>query len=66
LSANIDSGAKVQSYNCLGCHEERLGYDFETLKSRIVKTPMFFQIPGEISLQELADLTAYLNRFNSP
>lgn len=62
LEANISAGELVQLTHCEGCHGERTSWDYLSLLDRIPLAPMFFQIPTQITEQELADLTAYLNR----
>jgi len=63
LSANIEQGLTLFSqYQCIKCHSERLNRTFETYRENLKRAPMNF---NEISLpdSDLANLTAYLNRF---
>lgn len=63
LSGNITAGGAISRSYCT-CHEERLGREFYSVRSAITQPPMSFTT-GEISDQTLADLIAYLNRFDA-
>ena len=63
LDGNIDRGQTVQNFFCAGCHAETRLWRYVQLKSRIQAEPMYFQVPGDLSTQQVADLVAYLNRF---
>jgi hypothetical protein len=60
LSANINRGMIIHvDNNCTGCHSEKSGRNYYKLINTLPYSPNFFQL----STQEYADLTAYLNRF---
>ena len=60
LNANINAGKSIAlSNSCAGCHAEKNNRNFTTLSLAVPGSPMFIQL----SQQEFADLTAYLNRF---
>jgi len=65
LSANIDQGHIVYNSMCVGCHSAYLGRNFNEYREKTKESPMLY---NENSLPEdlLANLTAYLNRFNLP
>lgn len=64
LSANIDRGDSVHKFNtCSGCHAEKTLWHYNELSTRLPQSPMFFEIPNKLTYQDLADLVAYLNRF---
>ena len=63
LAANIDRGDAIQRFYCVGCHAERTQWRYPELSTRIAGDPMYFQIPEELTFQQVADLVAYLNRF---
>jgi hypothetical protein len=61
LSANIGRGRDRWFGTCRECHSvEKTGRDFVTLKNVLPRSPMFINL----SDNTVADLTAYLNRFN--
>ncbi len=62
-TANLTAGSSVHKAQCSGCHNEKgTGRSFTALRKDIESSPMF--ITG-ISDQNLADLVAYLNRFDT-
>jgi len=61
LNANIEAGLIIQNAEC-GCHGERNNRTFSQLRTAILGEPMFIG-ESEVPDQDLADLTAYLNRF---
>lgn len=63
LSATISGGRAVYESMCSECHGERLNYHFPILRTRTALEPMFFSIE-ELTDQDVADLTAFFNRFN--
>jgi hypothetical protein len=63
LSASISQGRTVQNLNCNGCHLERVDYTFSTLRQKIAQAPMYYD-SSQIPDSDLAQLTAYLNRYN--
>ena len=64
LNASIDAGEVAHGlYSCAGCHLERTNRSFQNLEVALPASPMNFPIPDQISYQQLADLVAYLNRF---
>lgn len=61
LSANIGRGRDRWFATCRECHSvEKTGRDFGTLKNVLPRSPMYINL----SDNSIADLTAYLNRFN--
>lgn len=60
LSANLNTGKNVFNTNCTGCHTEKTGRSFSFYKSAITVSPMFIT---HLSDQDIANLTAYLRRF---
>lgn len=64
LSANITTGKNLHSMLCSGCHGEKLGRSFNSLRSSIAATPMSFTT-SDVSDSELANITAYLNRYRT-
>jgi cytochrome c553 len=62
VSANMQRGKVVQENLCGTCHLERTNRTFSYLRFRTAQDPMFFD-QVTLSDQDLADLTAYLNRF---
>lgn len=65
LDANLTDGKDVYDTKCFGCHNERTNRTFSNLRLSTEKSPMFYTtltLPDD----ELADLTAYLNRFQIP
>jgi len=68
LVANLDRGKSLFLNTCNGCHSSRgepVNYTFDKLRMKIAISPMFFTT-SSITDPQLADLTAYLNRFRSP
>ena len=63
LSGNITAGGSLTRSYC-SCHAERIGRSFPSLRSAIAQSPMFFN-STQITDPMLANITAYLNRFNS-
>jgi hypothetical protein len=63
LSGNVTAGKQVVASFCAGCHQERIGYSYPAIDSAIRRAPMLYD-ESSISRQQLADLVAYLNRFN--
>ena len=64
LDANIDAGEIAHNFHgCASHHAERTTWHYPQLESRIEQDPMFLLVPENVSYQELADITAYLNRF---
>jgi len=61
-TANQDTGEVVFNYYCTGCHEPQLNRTFPIYRSMIAQSPMLYD-ETQISNQQLADLVAYLNRF---
>lgn len=62
LPANLYQGKVVFDRHCVGCHEGQTNRTFPAYRTRTSQEPMFFTeevLPDE----ELANLTAYLNRF---
>lgn len=64
LSANISRGKTVYLSNCVGCHIERTNRTFSDLRFNTSRPPMFFN-EQRLTDIDLADLTAYLNRFRA-
>ncbi len=65
LSANISAGLAVYNSFCTGCHTAKLNRDFQVYRDSIVEPPMLYG-SDDISDAMLANLTAYLNRFQMP
>lgn len=65
MEANLIDGQTVFFRNCSGCHEERTKPDLASLREATSKAPMLFN-ETELPDQNLADLLAYLGRFESP
>lgn len=63
LSGNVTAGKQVVTSFCAGCHQERIGYSYSAIDTAIRRAPMLYD-ESSISRQQLADLVAYLNRFN--
>lgn len=64
LESNIFIGKNVFEYHCTGCHNAQVNRTFPMYRSRTSDAPMFFTeelLPDE----DLAHLTAYLNRFRN-
>ncbi len=62
IIGNITRGKSLSNSYCT-CHAERTNYAFPTIRSKIALPPMEFD-STQITDSMLADLTAYLNRFN--
>lgn len=63
LNASIDAGLTVHNFNsCAGCHGEERNRTFSAYRTIIAGPEMGFSV-NDINDQQLADLTAYLNRF---
>ncbi len=62
LSASISAGKNLHNVLCSGCHGDELGRSFSSYRSEISKSPMSFTI-SDVPDTDLANLTAYLNRF---
>ena len=71
LEANLNIGLTIAENNCFGCHgfgfpssfAEVNGRKFNYIRDAISASPMFFS-EIEIPDEDLAHLTAYINRFN--
>lgn len=62
FEATIDIGEISYTYRCTQCHGEYGGRTFSNYRTAISAPPMYF-IPPVLGDNELAHLTAYLNRF---
>lgn len=62
LSANVTTGKNLHGMLCSGCHSDKLGRSFNSLRNSISGSPMFFT-SSDVTDSELANITAYLNRF---
>ena len=62
LTGNIDRGAAYFQRNCTGCHASRPPYNYSRVKGAFSFVPQM--APYLPSDQALADIVAYLNRFN--
>ena len=64
LNANINAGFNAHEFQgCGDCHSERTNWHYQELEVRLEQDPMYILVPETVSYQELADITAYLNRF---
>ncbi len=67
LAANLTRGRQAYDSTCKSCHlqtgELGQGQSFSTLRQSLAGVPMFFTTTT-LPDQTLADITAYLNRFN--
>lgn len=69
IPANVDAsanrGISFWNQNCNGCHHAYPGSlllrSFPAIRTRIQQSPMSFSVPGEISDQQIADVTAIVN-----
>lgn len=64
LEGNISAGSSTFKSFCT-CHEAQLNHTFDFYREKTSGAPMFFST-SELSDPALANLTAYLNRFNLP
>lgn len=62
LSGNISEGRTFYLLQCNGCHGDKLNKTFSQLRSAISASPMFFDT-SQVPDPDLADVTAYVNRF---
>lgn len=62
LSGNITSGKNVHTTKCQGCHGDKPNKSFSQYRSLTSASPMFFST-ADLPDSELANITAYLNRF---
>lgn len=63
LNANKNTGQSTYTSNCKGCHSsENTGRSYSSYGALIKGSPMFI---FDLSDQDLADITAYLNRFKT-
>lgn len=63
VPANVSDGQDIFNTYCSGCHSEQRGRSFSDYRTSIDQAPMFYD-SSDIPDDDLADLTAYLNRFN--
>jgi len=65
MSANLNAGIAAWNQTCKSCHNtspRALSLkSFPAIRQRIPLTPMNFSVPGEVSLQQIADIVAYAN-----
>ena len=65
MSANVFNGIAAWNRQCVGCHATTAGFlgikHMSLIADRIQLEPMNFRVPEEVSLQTLADITAYAN-----
>lgn len=62
LTGNIDRGQTAFRNQCTGCHTSRPARTYTQLQSSFDRIPQMQ--PFRPGAQDLADITAYLNRFN--
>ena len=62
LPANIFTGQTVYNNKCVGCHIERTNRTFTNLREETRQAPMYYD-ENTLTDPDLANLTAYLNRF---
>lgn len=62
LSGSIDRGQSLYQQQCFGCHKSRPALPFDKLEGAFSRIPQM--LPYKPGQQDLADLVAYLNRFN--
>ena len=63
LSANVSAGRSAWQFGCQGCHgSEKLNKTFSSYRALLKASPMFI-FENDVPDSELANLTAYLNRF---
>lgn len=61
-TANVGTGSDIWVATCRGCHaSEKTNRTFPTITTRIAASPMFLTLSGG----QVANLTAYLNRFRT-
>ncbi|MDZ4787211.1 MAG: hypothetical protein SGJ02_14150 [bacterium] len=65
INADVATGLTTYNSYCAGCHDPELNRSFSEYRVRIRQSPMLYD---EIQLpdQQLAQIVAYLNRFNLP
>ena len=64
LVGNIIRGRDKYQDNCLGCHVERTNRTFPMLLTAITTVPAMGGFRALLSDHDIADMTAFLNRFN--
>ena len=62
LSGNVSKGKTVHSTKCTGCHSEHTNLTFSQYRTWVGQFPMSYTT-SSLPDGELADITAYLNRF---
>lgn len=62
LGANVEAGRAIHQQRCAGCHGDRTNRSFSALRQAIAESPMDYS-ESDIPDPELANITAYLNRF---
>lgn len=69
MSANVNSGIGDWTRTCRGCHlsfPSSLSIkSYPGILARIQQSPMFFQVPLEVSEQQIANITAFANYLNA-
>jgi len=63
VTANVSRGKTVAQSFCTGCHSEKTNRTYSYLDQSIRSSPMLYDDSQLSRPQQLADLTAYLNRF---
>lgn len=65
MSANVFNGIAAWNRSCIGCHATTARFlgikNMSLIADRIQLAPMNFRVPEEVSMQVLADITAYAN-----
>jgi hypothetical protein len=64
VTGNITRGASYHQSLCVGCHGERRNRSYTQLNSSFSSISAMAIYNGQLSSGEVADLTAFLNRFN--
>jgi hypothetical protein len=64
ITGNITRGASYHQSLCVGCHGERRNRSYTQLNSSFSSISAMAIYNGQLSSGEVADLTAFLNRFN--
>jgi len=65
LTGNIARGRNIQTLRCNGCHVQRTNYQFGAITDAVNNVgAMNGVLTGYETQQAVADLVAYLNRFN--